>query len=314
LTGGVSRSTLRIVELRHVQAFVAVSEELHFGRAADRLRLSPSPVSRTIAELEREIGVPLFVRGHHTVALTAAGTSLLPEARSLLESWSTFLAHGRGHARDAARPQIRLGAPTLAPTMVVDVLLEQLAVVRPGTPVDVRFASSTDLLAALSAGDLDLSIALLPVGASGVQAVPFARYELSCALRDDDELARRTRLTGEDLAGRRILMSTLSVQRAAIKTVSQWLADLGAVVELLPDVDLIHISQLVRRGRGLTLTSASGALAHIYSQPGLTTIPVDSPGPGIEIGVAARTGGDIHLWADLTKRLAMVTEGGLLRT
>jgi DNA-binding transcriptional LysR family regulator len=50
------------MEVRHLQAFVAVAKELHFGRAAARLQLSPSPVSRTVQELEREPGVQLFVR------------------------------------------------------------------------------------------------------------------------------------------------------------------------------------------------------------------------------------------------------------
>jgi DNA-binding transcriptional LysR family regulator len=72
------------MELRHLQSFVAVAEELHFGRAAERLHLAQSPLSRQIRELERELGAQLFERSTRTVVLTNAGEVLLKEAREIL--------------------------------------------------------------------------------------------------------------------------------------------------------------------------------------------------------------------------------------
>jgi DNA-binding transcriptional LysR family regulator len=79
-------NTVRRVELRQLQYFVAVADELHFGRAAERLHIVPAAVTQQIQRLERELGTALFDRSSRRVALTTAGQQLLPEARSVLDA------------------------------------------------------------------------------------------------------------------------------------------------------------------------------------------------------------------------------------
>src|SRR5215472_3000340 len=73
------------MELRHLRYFVAVAEELHFGRASARVHVAQPAVSRQIRALEQEIGLRLFERDRRRVVLTAAGAAFLEEARSLLQ-------------------------------------------------------------------------------------------------------------------------------------------------------------------------------------------------------------------------------------
>src|SRR5688572_6092986 len=89
------------VELRQLRYFVAVAEELHFGRAAERLHMSQSPLSRAIRELERELGLVLFVRTTRHVELTPAGTALLERARRALAEIDAAV----DEARRAAAPE-----------------------------------------------------------------------------------------------------------------------------------------------------------------------------------------------------------------
>src|SRR5262245_1759793 len=89
------------VEVHQLRGFVA--EESHFGRAADRLHLTPSPVSRAVRDLERELGAELFVRRYHQVELTPLGRELLPQARDLLAGLDNLRRRGRTAADAAPR-------------------------------------------------------------------------------------------------------------------------------------------------------------------------------------------------------------------
>ena len=96
------------MELRQVQAFLVLAEELHFGRTAGRLYLTPSRVSRLIAALEREVGGALFERSSRQVALTPLGAQFLAELAPAHAALTEALCHARASARGTARP-LRVG-------------------------------------------------------------------------------------------------------------------------------------------------------------------------------------------------------------
>src|SRR5438128_835723 len=87
------------IELRHWRQFLAVAEELHFGRAAQRLHMTQPPLTQAIAQLEERLGERLFDRTKRSVRLTAAGAALVPDARELLARAAALPAHARAAAQ-----------------------------------------------------------------------------------------------------------------------------------------------------------------------------------------------------------------------
>ena len=140
------------VELRQLRYFVAVAEELHFGRAAERLHMSQSPLSRAIRELERELGLVLFVRTTRRVELTAAGSALLERARRALAEIDAAV----GDARRVAGPDrdtmaIGFTPFSRAPAMRIAQVFEKQ---RPGVQVRFEEDVTPDLLRRVAAHEL----------------------------------------------------------------------------------------------------------------------------------------------------------------
>jgi DNA-binding transcriptional LysR family regulator len=169
------------VELRELRYFVAVAEELHFGRAADRLHMSQSPLSRAIRDLERALGVVLFVRTTRRVELTEAGSLLLERVRRPLADIDRAVADARG-AGESAAASLRIGFTPV--TRIAAIRIGEEAKAREAG-LDVQFAEdvSQELLPLIAAGALT---------AAAVMRIPGAarRYGVRIdALRDEPLLA-----------------------------------------------------------------------------------------------------------------------------
>jgi DNA-binding transcriptional LysR family regulator len=145
------------MELRQLEAFVAVAEELHFGRAAQRLHLAQSPLSQRVLRLERELGVRLFERSNRRVELSDAGRLLLPQARAALER-ATALADLARRWADGRAGTLRLGYVASAAFSVLPALLRALRA-ESGVQVELTRLRTAAQLEALAAGELDAGIA-----------------------------------------------------------------------------------------------------------------------------------------------------------
>lgn len=153
------------MELRQLTYFVAVAEELHFGRAADRLHIVQSAVSMQIQRLERELGAELFDRSPRRVRLTGAGERLLPEARAVLA------AAERARAAVAPPSGLRIGTSTGLGAHL-DRVLAAFARHAPDVPVELYSLPVAERLARVAGGRLDAAFVRAVEPVPGVRVHP----------------------------------------------------------------------------------------------------------------------------------------------
>ncbi|MFF4753436.1 LysR family transcriptional regulator [Streptomyces sp. NPDC002514] len=188
------------LETRQLRYFVAVAEELHFGRAADRLGMAQPPLSRAIRELERGLGVHLLTRSTRQVALTPAGEVLLREARTALEAVSAAGRRAR-HAGEPA-PQLRLALKADIDGGLLHRILEAYATAAEALPVTLVLGRIGEQAQALRDGRADTALMLAPFDDRGLDSEPLLTEPFVIALAATDPLAARPSLRLAELAGR----------------------------------------------------------------------------------------------------------------
>ncbi|MCG6121626.1 MAG: LysR family transcriptional regulator [Microvirga sp.] len=145
------------MNLRQLRFFVAVAEELHFGRAADRLGMTQPPLSQAIIALEEELGVTLFARTKRSVALTPVGEHWLPRVRALIAEADEL----PGYARQLARGEVgslKLGFVTTADYNVLPQLISRYGAAYPDVKVSLREMTSDLQVEALLQGEINVGV------------------------------------------------------------------------------------------------------------------------------------------------------------
>jgi DNA-binding transcriptional LysR family regulator len=150
------------LELRQLRYFVSVAEELHFGRAAERLHMTQPPLSQTIAALEEQLGAALFLRSRRQVALTAAGSALLPEARRMLAQAGELPALVRRAAAGEAG-RLSLAFITSADYSVLPPFLNRYRAAYPQVQIVLREATSDLQVEELLRGRVDAGLLIPPL-------------------------------------------------------------------------------------------------------------------------------------------------------
>lgn len=180
------------IELRHLRYFIAVAEELHFGRAARRLHLSQPPLSQQIRRLEELLGYPLFVRTSRAVRLTSAGEVFLERARRTLrkmdEDVEAMRTVGRGEAGTLAVGFIGSGMLTAIPA-----LLGQYRARFPGVNLQLREAYTSGVIGALKEGALDVGFLRDGGPTEGLEVETLFTEPFLAVLPARHPLARRSR-------------------------------------------------------------------------------------------------------------------------
>jgi DNA-binding transcriptional LysR family regulator len=178
------------VELRLWRQFIAVAEELHFGRAAQRLHITQPPLTQAIANLERALEVRLFDRNKRSVHLTAAGTALLPEARDLVARAQALPAHARAAAHGELG-RLRLAFVSTVGFGILPQWVRGFRSAHPQVEFELIEATTDVQLHALERGEIDAGFMLHSPGfaPAGWQSLRVSREPLVLALPDQHALA-----------------------------------------------------------------------------------------------------------------------------
>ena len=176
------------MELRHLRYFVAVAEELHFGRAAERLHIAQPPLSQQIKALENELGVQLLARTKRKVELTPAGRLFLDEARLTL-SQAARAQRIAVEADKGVRGRLRIGFVTSASYSILPVLVRRFRRDFPFIDLDLVEMIPSRQIEALEQGRIDVGILRPPVEGAGLVLETILEEPLVAALPSDHRLA-----------------------------------------------------------------------------------------------------------------------------
>lgn len=274
------------MELRHLQAFVVVAEELNFRRAAMRLHISQPPLSQQIKRLEAEVGVALLRRTTRQVALTAAGEAFLCEARQTLHS-----AHAAPRvARQAAAGQIgsvRLGFS--GPTSY-EVLLLIVRKFRERYP-EVRFDIVSplyggELVDRLNRQDVDAGLLRLPVSAPGLCVRELQRHPLTVAVPAAHELSTCDAVGLNQLRGERFISYPTNRGSVINQAVQAACLRNGYNPEFAQEAPDTHtVLSLVGAGAGIGVVPQTAGHLEV---PGVVLVPVHDA-PAVPLALAWRS-------------------------
>ncbi|WP_329129672.1 LysR substrate-binding domain-containing protein [Streptomyces sp. NBC_01476] len=256
------------VDLRKLRYFVAVAEELHFGRAAARLHIAQPVLSRQIRALEDELGVRLFDRDRRATALTPAGTQLLQDAPGLLSAAAALSRRVRQAAATAPVFGVAF-MPGITPTGPVQTLLAR----HPGLDVQVVRTSWGDQAQVVLDGRADVSFVRLPVDHQGLRLLPLFTEPRVAVLPRSHRLAGKAALGIADLAGDPLLQAPDAVpewrdlpQRSATGSAPE--PRFRTVEEKLEYVAALH---------GVIVLPLSAAA--YYTRPDVCHVPIDDIPP-----------------------------------
>jgi DNA-binding transcriptional LysR family regulator len=252
--------------LDQVRAFVVVAEELHFGRAAERLQMTQPPLSRQIQKLERAVGVRLFERDNRKVELTTAGETFLREARRMLALATGALEQAQRISAGSAGT-VRIGFTATSAFGVLTSLLDLVSTAYPDIHLELFEMVTREQIVKLIDRELDLGLARPPFDRTLFASRLLHREELLLAVPSGHRLADPERpVSSEQLLHEPSIMYSASQAR--------YFYDLVVRLLPVPSENVVHtVSQvltmlwLVAGGRGIAFVPASSARLGI---PGVT--------------------------------------------
>jgi LysR family transcriptional activator of glutamate synthase operon len=194
------------MEIRQLKAFLAIAEARTFTAAAQRIHYTQAALSMQIKQLEKEVGIPLFIRMPRRVVLTEAGERLLERAHLILREHDAALSE-LAELAGAEHGRIRLGsASAMVSSDALPAILKRLRRSHPHVDVTVTSGTSAELVKKLLAGELDMAFVSLPVQARNVETERLSQDQLVAIASPRHKLAKQKVVSAFTLAGEKLIL------------------------------------------------------------------------------------------------------------
>jgi DNA-binding transcriptional LysR family regulator len=274
------------MELRHLRYFVAVAEELHFRRAAERLHVAQPAVSEQIRKLEAELGVRLLNRTHRDVSLTVAGAALLEEARVVLRQADVAVQAART-AQQGQLGRLRIGYLADSLPASIPRALARFRTAAPGIEVLLHAGSAPRLAKDVLSGTLDLAVLCLPASVGDLRVTSLGTETAVVALPATDRLASYPSVSPGQLGERPLVLLPRSQNPGFHDGVVAAWRTAGLIPAYLDTAraDIAQAQLAVASGAGAAVLPASGAERVVV--PGVRIVPLQG-GPTCEIAIVSR--------------------------
>ena len=282
------------MNLQRLRYFVAVAEELHFGRAADRLNMSQPPLSQQIRLLERELDTALFDRSTRRVSLTDAGAFLYPEAVRLLAEADSVdrLMDQRRHGQAGT---LRVGFVDSAAYEVMPRALSEYRRRRPRVDYELHTMSSDEQVKALRAGRIDLGIGRAAADPERVEATLVMQEPLLVAAGTSHRLAATPGAHLRDLDGEAIIGFDRRVSPSLHAVLAGMLGAEGVTYDpIIEATEYATILGFVAAGEGVAIVPAS---VRTFQPPGLAYVQLLEAWASVPLLLITRAGEPLPLVA-----------------
>jgi DNA-binding transcriptional LysR family regulator len=274
------------MELRHLRYFVAVAEELHFRRAAERLHVAQPAVSEQIRKLEAELGVRLFARTQRSVSLTDAGAAMLEEAHHVLNQADVACRAAR-QADQRSIGRLRVGyLPDVLPPAVPRIL-RHYGAAAPGIRVTLTTGGARRLIEDVREQRLDIAVVCLPAPVTGLRVVPIGEEGTVAAVPESHPCANEPQVALHGLERTNLVQLARSVDPAFHDGVTGACRQAGIAPALIEVAEPLveQVLLVVASGAGIALLPESAAAR--YATPGVRFRPLAPPAPVFQVAVVA---------------------------
>ena len=276
------------IELRQLRYFVAVAEEMHFGRAAQRLHMTQPPLSQAIQAFEAQLGAQLFARTRRSVALTAAGAALLPEARRLLLQAEALPALAQ-RAAAGESGTLSLAFVSIADYNLLPDALREFSAAYPAVQVSLQEATTDIQLDMLAERTIDAGIVIAPLPDAmkrEIAYLPLLSEPLVLALPEHSAHARQRKVSLKQVADQPLVIFPRRIGPRFQDLIFSCFHDVGVAPRVGQEaIQMQTIVSLVSAGMGIALVPQS---VSNLKRPGVEYRALREASPKVEFGLAWR--------------------------